>query len=177
MKRHGRSCTTPSLMPFEILCAKRLLPSKSCLSARGEWFDYNQTLSLYSLPFSLTLAWDELDWYGRWLGWFEPRIILPSHPPSQKTSEHCYHSEIMWHIYFESASRNHQFNRGQDIQWFVWCSGFKVLLRSMDSWQNVRQEKIAFGTWQLTFVILKRHSHRNTLNPTGQADNVCEHLW
>ena len=92
-------------------------------------------LSLYSLQFSLTLAWDELDSHGRRLEWVEPWINLPSYPLSQQTPEDCHGFEITWHIGYDSPSRNREFNRSQDIHTLLWCGEFKMRLRSMESWK------------------------------------------
>ena len=49
---HGRSLTIPSIISFEIVCAKGLLLRKSW-SAQDEWYDYHQTIqSLFTTIFS-----------------------------------------------------------------------------------------------------------------------------
>ena len=74
-----------------------------CLENHVYRFAMNGTItikrfSLYSLPFSSTLLWDEWDLYGRRLEWVEPRTNLPSHSLTKLLQSAVTILKITWHF-------------------------------------------------------------------------------
>ena len=113
---------------------------------------------------------------GDWVSWATAQLRLtPSDPTNPRTLSPCWKSRDTFILTRQAAIAS-----WTEVRISTDLLGEGTSNCSNDPWSY---DEIFTGKtnhfWYLKthFCHLKTASHQNTMNPSGQVDNVCSHLW